>query len=281
MKVHITGANGQLGKALTKLYPNAETTDHEQLDITDRAAVLAYEWTKGGTVLNAAAYTNVDGAETPDGRVAAWNVNAQAVANLAEAARNNNLTLVHISSDYVFDGTQEPHDEDEPFSPLSTYGASKAAGDITAALTPSHYIIRTSWVIGEGKNFVKTMLGLAEKGISPTVVADQIGRPTFTQDLAAGIKHLLDSKAGFGTYNLTNSGDPVSWAELTREIFKISGHTELAVTDVTTKEYFAGKAGIAPRPLKSMLNLSKIEAIGFKAAKWRDSLVDYIAKEKS
>src|SRR5690606_29757497 len=139
------------------------------------------------TILNAAAYTNVDGAETPEGRIAAWKVNATGPAILTRIALKHNLTLLHISTEYVFDGTQEIHTEDEPFSPLSVYGTSKAAGDTAVGLLPQHYILRTSWVIGEGKNFVRTMLGLAQKGVSPTVVADQIGRLTFTSELVRAI----------------------------------------------------------------------------------------------
>src|SRR5690606_38708788 len=150
-------------------------------------------------------------------------------------------------SDYVFDGTANPHTEDESFSPLSVYGASKAAGDIAAASTPKHYILRTSWVIGEGKNFVLTMKSLAERGVKPSVVNDQIGRLTFTSDLAAAIKHLLDTNPEYGTYNLTNSGEPASWADIAALVYEHTGHNPDDVTGVTTAEYYAGKDNIAPR----------------------------------
>lgn len=288
-KIFIVGSKGQLGLALQDKYPNAKSADIDELDITDQASVENFDWSGIEVILNAAAYTNVDGAETSEGRVAAWKVNADAVANLVAVAAQKDMTLVHISSDYVFDGTKSPHTEDEPFAPLSAYGASKAAGDIAISLWPKFYILRSSWVIGEGKNFVRTMLDLGKKGVSPTVVADQIGRPTFTSELVRAIDHLLSTNyqlptagasAPYGTYNVQNSGDPVSWADLTREIFKISGY-DLTVTDTTTAEYFASKPNIAPRPANSVFDLSKLEKSGFTFRNWRDDLTDYIKQELS
>ncbi len=275
-KFFIVGANGQLGTALRKKYPGAQSADIDKLDITNKTSVENYNWSDIRVILNAAAYTDVDGAETQDGRIAAWNVNAQAVSYLAQVAAKNDITLVHISTDYVFDGTQSPHGETEPFSPLSVYGASKAAGDIAVSMVPNHYILRTSWVIGEGKNFVRTMLGLAEKDVSPTVVADQIGRLTFTSELVRAIDHLLVSKAPCGTYNVSNSGASASWADITRSIFELSGHSDLTVTDTTTTEYFAGKEGIAPRPTQSTLDISKIQATGFTSIDWQEDLKTYL-----
>lgn len=279
--IFIVGANGQLGTALRVQYPNARYADIAELDITKRESVDSFDWSGIKVIINAAAYTNVDGAETPEGRVAAWKANALAVAHLTRLALRHNITLVHISSDYVFDGTNEPHTEDEPLSPLSVYGASKAAGDLLVEMLPSYYLLRTTWVIGEGKNFVRTMLGLAEKGISPTVVADQIGRLTFTSELVRAIDHLLTSSAPFGTYNVTNAGPVVSWAEITRQIFTLAGYNELTVTDTTTAEYFTGKEGIAPRPLGSEMSLEKLQATGFESNNWQDDLRMYIEKEKA
>lgn len=279
-KFVIVGGNGQLGIALREKYPNAQAVDSSELDITDRAAVEAFDWSRVTHILNAAAYTNVDGAETDEGRLAAWAVNADGVANLVAAAAQNDAVLLHISSDYVFDGTNQNHKEDEAFSPLSVYGASKAAGDLAVSLTPKFYILRATWVIGEGKNFVRTMLGLGEKGVSPTVVADQVGRLTFTSELVRIIDHLLSTNAAFGTYNATNDGEPAHWADITREIFKDGGY-DLVVTDTTTAEYFAGKEGIAPRPLNSIMNLEKLQATGFNSRDWHDDLREYIAKEQN
>lgn len=275
-KIFIVGANGQLGTALREKYPNSRHADISELDITDAKSVESYDWSGIEIILNAAAYTNVDGAETPEGRITAWKVNASAVANLVRAAQKHDITLVHVSSDYVFDGTTEPHDEDEPFSPLGVYGQSKAAGDIAVGLLPKHYILRTTWVIGEGKNFVRTMLELASKGVSPTVVADQIGRLTFTSELVRIVDHLLNTNADYGTYNSTNDGKLASWADITRDIFALSGHDDLDVTDNTTAEYFAGKAGVAPRPLGSDMNLDKLHATGFESRDWYDDLKSYV-----
>ena len=276
----IVGANGQLGTALRNKYPEARSADISELDITSRESVEEFDWSDIQIIINAAAFTNVDGAETEEGRVAAWNVNASAVANLARIAQKNDITLVHISSDYVFDGTKEPHSENELFSPLSVYGASKAAGDIALSLLEKHYILRTTWVIGEGKNFVRTMLGLAEKGISPTVVADQIGRLTFTSELVRAIDYLLTNQSPYGTYNVTNDGPLASWAEITRKIFNVAGYDNLTVTDTTTAEYFADKEGIAPRPLGSDMSLEKIHSTGFTSQNWQAELEKYINKEK-
>ncbi len=277
-KVLITGAAGQLGLALQIKYPNAAATDSEDLDISDWSAVSVYDWDNVTTIINAAAYTNVDGAESAEGRVAAWTVNARAVANLARIALEKKLQLVHISTDYVFDGTQNPHTEDEPLSPQSVYGASKAAGDAALSVYPNHYLLRTSWVIGEGKNFVRTMLELGQKGINPSVVADQIGRPAFTNQLVAAIDYLLTNQPTCGTYNVSDSGEPVSWADLTRAIFQEAGLAN-TVSDITTAEYYKDKPQAAPRPLNSLFDLSKIESTGFKPADWREDLRQYIKKE--
>lgn len=276
--IFIVGANGQLGRALRQQYPEAQFADIDEMDITDRQSVESFDWSGISIVLNAAAFTNVDGAETPEGRVAAWKVNASAVANLTRVCRNHNMTLVHISSDYVFDGTKEPHSENEDFSPLSVYGASKAAGDLLVEQLDKFYLLRTTWVIGEGKNFVRTMLGLAEKNISPTVVHDQIGRLTFTSELVRIIDHLLSTQAPFGTYNATNDGPLESWADITRRIFKLAGRDDLTVTNTTTAEYFAGKDGIAPRPLGSDMSLDKLHSTGFISRDWVDDLSEYLVK---
>lgn len=275
----IIGANGQLGLALQAQYAGANAVDSAELDITNIDAISNYNWTNIKYILNAAAYTNVDGAETPDGRVAAWNVNAIGARNLTAIATKFDITLVHISTDYVFDGTQNPHTEDEPFSPLGVYGQSKAAGDIAVSMAPKHYILRTSWVIGEGKNFVRTMVGLGLKGVSPTVVSDQVGRLTFTSELVRAIDHLLVSLSPYGTYNVSNGGGTASWADITREIFKIGKFDSLEVTDTTTAEYFADKPGVAPRPLSSVFSLDKLQATGFESTDWYNDLDMYVIEE--
>jgi len=277
----ILGAHGQLGKALQAKYPKAAAVDRDDLDITDWNRLSKYDWSKVDIILNAAAFTNVDGAETPEGREAAWKINATAVGYLSKLASEHNITLVHVSSDYVFDGTKSPHTEDEALTPLGVYAQTKAAGDIAASATEKYYVLRTSWVIGDGKNFVRTMAGLAEKNISPTVVADQVGRLTFTPTLVDAIDALLQKKADYGIYNVSNDGEPASWADITRAIFKELGREDLTVTDTTTEAYFAGKPGISPRPKHSAMDLSKIKAVGLQLRDWRQDLAEYLKAEQA
>ncbi len=282
MRAAILGCGGQLGRALSARLPGAVLLDLSDLDIADGAATSNFSWSGFDVVINTAAYTAVDKAETPEGRVAAWQVNATGVANLARAACDHDLTLVHISSEYVFDGrAQGPVPEDAPFSPLSAYGASKAAGDLAAALCSSYYIVRTTWMIGDGANFVRTMLDLAARGLTPTVVADQIGRPTFAEDLATGIIALTTSGQASGTYNITNTGNPASWADVARATFELAGRSPGDVADTTTAAYFAGRPEIARRPLNSVLDLRKAAGAGVRLPPWRDSLAAYIEKERS
>jgi len=278
--VLITGANGQLGKALQVIYPEARAVDRDELDVADDSVVKNFDWADVEVIINAAGYTNVDGAETDEGRVAAWAANAVGVANLAALSLEKSLTLVHISTDSVFDCTKSPHAEDEPLSPLSSYGASKAAGDVAITLAPKHYLLRASWVIGDGKNFARTMLELGKKGVNPSVVADQVGRPTFTANLAKAVDHLLKTKAAYGTYNASNDGEPVGWADFTRAVFKEAG-LDNQVTDTTTSEYFKDKPNAAPRPLNSVFDLAKIKAAGFMSRDWHEDLADYIKEELS
>jgi len=278
-EIFIVGANGQLGTALRKLYPAAQSADIDELDITSSESVANFNWAGIKIIINAAAYTNVDGAETAEGRVAAWKVNATAVGYLVTAANAHDITIVHVSSDYVFDGTKNPHLETEDLSPLGVYAQTKAAGDLIVGLAPKHYLLRTSWVIGEGKNFVLTMKSLADQGIKPNVVNDQIGRLTFTSDLAAAIAHLLHAGSPVGTYNFTNEGDSVSWADIATIAYDAFGHSKDEVTGVTTEQYYEGKTGIAPRPLQSTLSLDKIKATGLEIRDWREALSEYLTNQ--
>jgi dTDP-4-dehydrorhamnose 3,5-epimerase len=265
----VTGADGQLGQALRRQLgdgPEYDYTDADTLDITASNLSHARRWRDYGVIINAAAYTNVDGAETPAGRELAWRVNAVGAANLASVAAANNLTLVHISSDYVFSATPpKPITESQVFAPLGVYGATKAAADAAVAAWPRHYLVRTSWVVGQGKNFVRTMAALAKAGKTPSVVSDQIGRLTFAEDLAAGIVHLLSSNAPHGTYNLTNSGPEASWFDVAQQVFALMGADSENVHPVTTEQYVEGLGGgpVAQRPVWSVLDLAKIEATGF------------------
>jgi dTDP-4-dehydrorhamnose reductase len=274
-KTLIVGAKGQLGTALQADFPGADLVDLDELDVTDAAQVAAWQWNDYGLVLNAAAYTAVDAAETPEGRRTAWAANAGAPATLARLSAEHGFTLVHYSSEYVFDGTLDPHTEDEPLSPLGVYAQTKAAGDVAVGTAPRHYIIRTSWVIGSGKNFVRTMQQLAADGVSPTVVDDQVGRLTFTDELSRATRHLIDVGAAHGTYNVSNAGDPMSFADVAKAVFELSGRSAEDVTATTTEEYFAGKE-LAPRPLRSVMDLSKIAATGFEPEAARAALERYL-----
>jgi len=280
-EIVIIGARGQLGTALRVKYPKARAVDSDELDITDWKAVEAFDWRDVKVIINAAAYTNVDGAETAEGRPLAWKINATGVGHLTKIATQHNLTLVHVSSDYVFDGTVSPHTEEEAVAPLGVYGQAKAAGDIAVSTTAKYYIMRIHALIGEGQNFVRIMLGLAERNIAPTVVSDQITRLTFTPTLVDAIDHLLTTQAAYGIYNLSNDGEPAAWSDITRIIFKEIGRNDLAVTDTSTAEYFKSKEHVAPRPLKSYFDLSKIKAAGFSPTDWRQELHEYIKAEQA
>jgi len=288
----VTGCNGQLGRAV-RAYAEAhglrgfEYTDINEFDFSDPTAYDKYDWSLYGTIINAGAYTAVDKAETAEGRPVAWKANAQGPALLARVAKDHHITLVHVSSDYVFDGTADLHSEDEAFAPLGVYGQTKAAGDIAVANAPEHYILRSSWVIGEGRNFVKTMMMLSDRVANPddqleqvTVVDDQYGRLTFTKDMAEAIFHLLDSHAPYGTYNLTGSGAVRNWAQIASRVFELTNGNGEKVKPISTSEYFANaKAPVSPRPEHSALDLSKIKAAGYTPADWEETLEAYVNKE--
>ncbi|WP_317298515.1 sugar nucleotide-binding protein [Collinsella tanakaei] len=295
----VTGCNGQLGRAVRALAEERglsawfDFCDVDSFDMSDPGAYSEYDWPLYGTVINCGAYTAVDGAETPEGRAAAWRANAMGPALLARTCSEHGITLVHVSSDYVFDGTAEVHDEDEPFSPLSVYGQTKAAGDIAVACCPRHYIVRSSWVVGDGRNFVGTMKGLSDRVADPadpldrvTVVDDQLGRLTFARDMAEGIFHLLGYReadaepsepAPHGTYDLTGSGPVESWAQIAARVFDLANGNGAAVAPVSTAEYYASAGGpVAPRPEHSALDLSKIRAAGYAPRDWTESLSEYL-----
>ncbi|HEX2706189.1 MAG TPA: NAD(P)-dependent oxidoreductase, partial [Candidatus Lustribacter sp.] len=273
----IVGGDGQLGRALRRIMPGADPIDRPDIDLTDPASVRSLPWADYDVVINAAAYTAVDLAESDAGRRDAWAVNAGAVATLAAVANEHRATLVHVSTDYVFDGTRETHTEDEPLSPLGVYGQSKAAGDIAATSCARSYVVRTSWVVGDGPNFVRTMSDLADRGVSPSVVDDQFGRLTFADDLAAGIAHLIDTGAPYGTYNLTNGGPVFSWADLAQAIFALRGRSATDVTRCSTQEFAAGRA-TAPRPRHSALDLAKVTATGWTPPDGMSRLAGYVAQ---
>ncbi|WP_082567340.1 sugar nucleotide-binding protein [Janibacter sp. Soil728] len=272
----VLGGSGQVGRALLRLLPDAVAPARDELDLTDPAAVEAYDFSGHDLVINAAAMTAVDDAETPKGGRLAWRLNAELPAQLARRAGTDRFTLVQYSSDYVFDGRAEEHDEGEPLAPISEYGRTKAAGDLAVTVAPRHYLLRTSWVVGGGGNFVATMARLAREGVSPSVVDDQWGRLAFADEIAAATMHVVQRGAPFGTYNVSQSGESMTWAEIAREVFALCGRSREDVTAVTTAEYGAGKE-MAPRPTHSTLSLAKLTATGFEPTGQIEALRGYVA----
>jgi dTDP-4-dehydrorhamnose 3,5-epimerase len=277
VSVVVLGAGGQVGRALARRFPGAAALDRSALDLADPAAVAAHDWTGVDVVLNAAAWTAVDAAEDPANRAAVQAVNVDGVGALADAARASGFLLVHFSSEYVFDGDHPgPIPEDAPVRPLSVYGRSKADGDRLVAALDRHLLVRTTWVWGEGRNFVHTMAGLADRGVCPSVVDDQVGRPTAADDLAAAVAHLVQRGAR-GTYNATGGGEPASWADVAELVFTARGRDPHDVRRLSTVEYTADKPGLARRPRNSVLDLTRLESTGFRPRDWRASLDGHLS----
>jgi dTDP-4-dehydrorhamnose reductase len=247
----ITGAAGMLGRDLQAALAGRDVTalDRTELDITDRAAVLAA--TAGfDVIINAAAYTKVDDAETNED--AAYAINATGPHNLALAASATGAKLVQISTDYVFDGSATaPYAEDTALHPISAYGRTKAAAEafVLAEHPAGSYIVRTAWLYGaHGPNFPKTMLKLAATRDTLSVVDDQVGQPTWTADLAAQLVTLLDSGAPAGIYHGTNSG-VTSWFGFAQAVFTATGLDPDRVTPTDSSQFVRP----APRPAYSVL----------------------------
>lgn len=276
MKFLITGANGQLGQELQKLLRERGLDfvafDSKQLDITNSAAVLsAFEQAQPDVVLHAAAYTKVDLAED-DGRELNWQVNVDGTKNVADAAKLYEAKLVAVSTDYVFDGTNEgEYLESDAVNPQNSYGRAKLAGELAVTESGADaYIVRTSWVFGEfGNNFVYTMQRLAATHPKLTVVNDQLGRPTWTRTLAEFMLHLVEVKAAYGIYHLSND-DIATWFDFAREILK---DTDVEVAPVTSAE-FPQKAY---RPKHSVMSLEKAKATEFEILSWREALGEFLA----
>lgn len=273
----VVGANGMLGRDLMDILTgDVRGVDIEEIDITSLESTRRVLLTlKPEVVVNAAAYTDVDGCET--NKEPAMQVNGEGVAHLALAALEIGARLVQVSTDYVFDGTKEsPWLEDDPPNPLSVYGESKLAGEMNARLVPDHLIVRTQWLYGRnGKNFVETMLRLAGERNELAVVDDQIGSPTWTVDLALAIKALIETGCR-GTYHAANSGS-CSWNGFARAIFEESG-LDVKVNPMATQEL--GRP--AARPLYSVLDCGKLaQDAGFQPEPWREALKKYLQLRKT
>jgi dTDP-4-dehydrorhamnose reductase len=269
----ITGAAGMLGADLKRALAGREVTalSRADLDVTDldavRAAVREHD-----AVINAAAYTKVDDAEANE--ELAYAVNATGTHNLAIAAAEAGAKLVTVSTDYVFRGdATSPYKEDAPRDPINAYGRTKAAGEelALAAHPDGTYIVRTAWLYGaDGPNFAKTMVRLAGSHETVGVVADQLGQPTWSGDLAERIVALLDSDAPAGVYHGTNSGE-ASWFEFAKAVFSEAGLNPDRVTPTDSAQFVRP----APRPSYSVLGHSAWQAAGLSPMRdWKEALAD-------
>ena len=271
MKYLITGASGMLGRDLQVALAGHTVTAlaRENLDVTDLDAVTAAVEGQD-VVINAAAYTKVDDAETNED--AAYAVNAVGAKNLAIAASVAGVRMVQVSTDYVFNGSATtPYAENTPRDPISAYGRTKAAGEefVLAHNAPASYIVRTAWLYGQhGPNFAKTMLRLAATHDTVSVVNDQFGQPTWTSDLAAQIVYLLDADAPAGIYHGTNAGK-TSWFDFARAIFASAGLDPERVLPTDA----AGFVRPAPRPAYSVLGHDAWRAAGLEPMRpWQEAL---------
>lgn len=267
----ITGAAGMLGQDLQHALRDREVTalSRADLDITDPAAVDAAV-AGHDVVVNSAAYTKVDDAETHEDD--AYAVNATGPKLLAEAAVRHGAKLVTVSTDYVFDGNgTAPYPEDAPTDPLNAYGRTKAAGEafVRAIAPDSSYVVRTAWIYGaHGPNFAATMLRLAATHDTVSVVTDQVGQPTWTGDLAARIVELLDVGAPAGVYHGTNAGQG-SWYDFTRAIFAENGLDPERVLQTDSASFVRP----APRPAYSVLGHDGWSRAGLSPMRdWREAL---------
>ena len=275
MKILITGSNGMLGHDLQEvLKDNHELilTTSKTLDITDKEQVLnLIRENKPDVVVNSAAYTDVDGCE--DNQDIAYCVNGEGVRNLALACKEIDCPLVHVSTDYVFNGkNNRPWVEDDEIDPINVYGKSKLKGEeAILEILDKYFIVRTAWLYGvNGRNFPRTMLELAKNHSEITVVYDEVGSPTYTLDLAYGISQLIETEH-YGIYHLTNS-ESCSWCEFARFIFEVAD-VDVEVIPVTASEF----ARPAPRPSYSVLENKNWIDNGFKPLRsYKEAIKEYI-----
>jgi len=284
MRVVVIGANGQLGTDLVKVLSDWDLVplSHADLDICDFVYTRkVLEDAKPGIVINAAAFTRVDDCEEEVSK-AFW-VNGFAVRNLAEVCRDINCVLMHISTDYVFDGMKKaPYTENDPPNPLNVYGVSKLTGEFFVRnICPKHFIVRTSGLYGvagssgKGGNFVEMMIRLAKEGKPIRVVNDQVLTPTYTKDLAEKIKELLQTEA-YGLYHITNSGQ-CSWYEFASKIFELLGMKP--DFGPTTSAEFGAKA---KRPAYSVLAGERLQQLGLDYVRpWWQALAAYLTERGS
>ena len=278
-KVLLIGADGMLGgelkERLEKKY-DVEGTTIETLDICDKEAVLKKaESVKPYFIINCAAYTNVDGCET--NFELANKVNGLALENIAEAAKNNDAKLIHISTDYVFDGeldVEKSYTEDMIPNPVSAYGKTKLLGEQNASKAEKYYILRTAWLYGiGGKNFVKTMLRLSKEKDVISVVSDQHGSPTSTTTLCEIIEKIMEKEPEYGVYHSTNEGF-TTWYGFTKKIFELAG-IDTPVKPISSDEFPTP----TKRPTNSQLSKEKLHSIGIYPESYEEALDKYLKVE--
>lgn len=284
-KILVTGCNGQLGRAIRKAYEEEKVT-FVNTDVAEGEGIIALDITKieevmklvldekPNVIINCAAHTNVDACETQWDL--AYQINAIGPRNLSIAASAVDAKLIHVSTDYVFEGNGTvPYTEfDEP-NPVSAYGKTKLEGEkFVKEFAKKYFICRTAWLYGDGKNFVKTMLRLSESYEQVNVVCDQLGTPTSAKELAEMIRH-LESTENYGTFHATCEGD-TNWAAFTEEIFRLTGKTT-KVNHVTSEQYAQMNPASAKRPAFSILDNYMLKLTSdYRMAHWQDALKEYL-----
>ncbi len=281
-RVIVTGCNGQLGRAVNREFAsderyeliNTDVTAELKLDITDIDRVMAFvRENKPYAIFNCAAYTAVDKQEQD--RELAMKINALGPRNLAIAATEIRSKLIHISTAYVFPGAPDhPLTEFAPVGPVSVYGRTKLAGEeFVRQFADRFFIIRTAWLYGDGHNFAKTMLKLAEAHDELTVVSDQVGTPTSALELARCMHQLIDTD-NYGLFHGTCEGD-TNWADFAEEVLRLGGR-DTRVRHVTTEEYLRINPASAPRPAYSILDNYMLRLTGaYRFAEWHDAVGEY------
>lgn len=278
-RIIVIGKDGMLGSELVRFLEENKyevfSTMLQDLNICDKTKVTeVLSQIKPDAIINCAAYTNVDGCET--NIELAENVNGKAVANLAEVAKQIGAELIQISTDYVFDGTlpiEESYTEEMIPNPISVYGRTKYEGEKNAKIAEKYYILRTAWLYGNGKNFVRTMLNLAKTHNELNVVCDQYGSPTSTKTLCEIIEKILEFRPPYGIYHCTNEGY-TTWYEFAKSIFNIA-NIKVDVVPIKTSEYLT----VARRPQNSKLAKEKLHSINIKPKRWEEALKEYLKEE--
>jgi dTDP-4-dehydrorhamnose reductase len=279
----VTGADGQLGRAVAALRPDTIHLDRGQLDVTDGSAVAeAIARHRPRIVVHAAAWTSVDAAEAEPER--AWAVNVGGTEAVARAAAGVGALLIYPSTDYVFSGQSDrPYREHDAAKPGSVYGRTKLEAEQAVRTHPGHLIVRTSWVFGDGRNFVASIIDRARREPSIEVVADQVGLPTYAPDLAGGILALAEG-GHRRTFHRAGGGAACSWAEWAEAALEEAARRGLvqsppAVTRITTEAWAERRTGpVAPRPRYSVLDCSRAEAAGVRLRPWREALEEYMGR---